>query len=426
MSVLGLISVSIEMVLSFTYKDPGKAVGRAVVTVGVDDLFLFSTSVQVECEREFAGSDSDPSFHELMGPYKERRGAKVRPARLLRSLSSRIRHGRPCRARGRELRRARCVRLAAARPQPDAGRVQAVRLPGLGHWTRRCTITVSFKVEFADTARHDADVVSAPRSTTRPGITCSARRPSSGPGRSRTSASSRSTPIRSASSRPTCANCTSTSGAASRRSHPSAPGSAVSHHGGPGDRCACEGGAGAAAARAVDMRSRTRSRARCRTPAPEGCLTWLLRALLALLRLLQPLCKLMPAPVRGFFAVLARRLSGSSPIRAAAGPDQAEGPVDRVVHPSPYVTKPPLGPPNLPHLAQLEQKMAADKVIAPTPSAEAMADALAARDTTFDFARAKRFFERPESAHARQARRRPRSRGSTSTRRSVPLPTIPS
>ena len=78
MSVLGLISVSIEMVLSFTYKDPGKAVGRAVVTVEID-IFLFSTSVQVECEREFAGSDSDPSFHELMGPYEDAEGAKVRP-----------------------------------------------------------------------------------------------------------------------------------------------------------------------------------------------------------------------------------------------------------------------------------------------------------------------------------------------------------
>jgi hypothetical protein len=135
------------------------------------------------------------------------------------------------------------------------------------------------------------------------------------------------------------------------------------------------------------------------TPAPEGCLTWLLRALLALLRLLRPLCKLMPAPVRGFFAVLARRLRERLEPDPGPPPDptRPKGPVDRVVHPSPYVTKPPLGPPNLPHLAQLEQKMAADKVIAPTPSAGAMADALAARDTTFDFARAKRFFERPES-----------------------------
>ena len=80
MSVLGLISVSIEMVLSFTYKDPGKAVGRAVVTVEID-IFLFSTSVQVECEREFAGSDSDPSFHELMGPCEDAEARRSRPWR---------------------------------------------------------------------------------------------------------------------------------------------------------------------------------------------------------------------------------------------------------------------------------------------------------------------------------------------------------
>jgi hypothetical protein len=67
MSVLGLISASIELNLSFTYKDPGKAYGRAVVTVEID-IFLFSVSVEVECERQFAGSNSDPAFEELMAP----------------------------------------------------------------------------------------------------------------------------------------------------------------------------------------------------------------------------------------------------------------------------------------------------------------------------------------------------------------------
>jgi hypothetical protein len=72
MSVLGLISVSIELNLSFTYKDPGKAYGRAVITVEID-IFLFSTSVEVECERQFAGSSSDPPFEALMppGPWHE-------------------------------------------------------------------------------------------------------------------------------------------------------------------------------------------------------------------------------------------------------------------------------------------------------------------------------------------------------------------
>jgi len=65
MSVLGLISASIELNLSFTYQEPGKAYGRAVITVEID-IFLFSMSVEVECERQFAGSDSDPPFEALM------------------------------------------------------------------------------------------------------------------------------------------------------------------------------------------------------------------------------------------------------------------------------------------------------------------------------------------------------------------------
>lgn len=65
MSVLGLISASIELNLSFTYKDPDKAYGRAVISVEID-IFLFSMSVEVECERQFAGSSNDPPFEALM------------------------------------------------------------------------------------------------------------------------------------------------------------------------------------------------------------------------------------------------------------------------------------------------------------------------------------------------------------------------
>ncbi len=74
MSVLGLISCSIELYLSFTYQgpDPGKALGQATITVEID-IFMFSMSVQVSCERKFAGSANDPSFRDLMGPF-------VRPA----------------------------------------------------------------------------------------------------------------------------------------------------------------------------------------------------------------------------------------------------------------------------------------------------------------------------------------------------------
>ncbi len=70
MSVLGLISASIELTLSFTYKAVGKATGRAELEVEID-IFLFSFSVTVECERTFAGSGSDPTFAELMAPYPD-------------------------------------------------------------------------------------------------------------------------------------------------------------------------------------------------------------------------------------------------------------------------------------------------------------------------------------------------------------------
>jgi hypothetical protein len=70
-SVLGLISVCVELYLALTYEEAsGKAAGRATLTVEVE-VFLFSTSVQITCERKFAGSASDPTFAELMAPYEE-------------------------------------------------------------------------------------------------------------------------------------------------------------------------------------------------------------------------------------------------------------------------------------------------------------------------------------------------------------------
>ncbi|MGC1853135.1 MAG: hypothetical protein WA687_11915, partial [Solirubrobacterales bacterium] len=70
-SVLGLISVSIELYLSLSYEpESGKAVGRATLTVEIE-LCLFSTSVEISCERKFAGSKSDPPFEALLAPYKD-------------------------------------------------------------------------------------------------------------------------------------------------------------------------------------------------------------------------------------------------------------------------------------------------------------------------------------------------------------------
>jgi hypothetical protein len=67
-TALGIVSVSIELYLAFTYQDPGKAKGIATLTVEVE-VFLFSASVEITCERTFAGSSADPSFEEVMAPY---------------------------------------------------------------------------------------------------------------------------------------------------------------------------------------------------------------------------------------------------------------------------------------------------------------------------------------------------------------------
>lgn len=65
LSVLGLIKVSVEFNLSFTY-DSGtdKAYGRATLTVEVEVLF-FSASVELTVERAFGGESGDPMFGEM-------------------------------------------------------------------------------------------------------------------------------------------------------------------------------------------------------------------------------------------------------------------------------------------------------------------------------------------------------------------------
>jgi len=69
--VLGILSVSLELYLALSYEfSSGKAVGRATLTVEID-IFMFSMSVDVSCERKFAGSAGDPSFAELMASYSD-------------------------------------------------------------------------------------------------------------------------------------------------------------------------------------------------------------------------------------------------------------------------------------------------------------------------------------------------------------------
>lgn len=77
-SVLGLISASIELRMELTYEfGSGKVVGRATLTIEVKIIF-FTISVELTCERKFAGSNGDPSFAQLMEPFLLN-GATVRP-----------------------------------------------------------------------------------------------------------------------------------------------------------------------------------------------------------------------------------------------------------------------------------------------------------------------------------------------------------
>ncbi|MGE3106992.1 MAG: hypothetical protein AB7G11_04140 [Phycisphaerales bacterium] len=63
LSVLGLIKVSLEFNLSFTYQGPPKekAYGRATLTVKIEIVF-FSISVEVTVEKQFGGKSGDPDF----------------------------------------------------------------------------------------------------------------------------------------------------------------------------------------------------------------------------------------------------------------------------------------------------------------------------------------------------------------------------
>lgn len=64
--VLGLISASIELYMELTYHfKTGKMIGRATITVQVK-VFVFSGKVSISAERQFAGSNGDPSFREVM------------------------------------------------------------------------------------------------------------------------------------------------------------------------------------------------------------------------------------------------------------------------------------------------------------------------------------------------------------------------
>jgi hypothetical protein len=64
LSVLGIISISMEFYLGFTYLDPGKAYGTATVSVSVSVL-CFSVSVSVTMQKTIGGS-GDPDFKQAL------------------------------------------------------------------------------------------------------------------------------------------------------------------------------------------------------------------------------------------------------------------------------------------------------------------------------------------------------------------------
>ncbi|MEI7556739.1 hypothetical protein [Candidatus Chlorohelix sp.] len=66
LSVLGIVSVSIELYLGFRYDiNTGKCLGRAILKIEVSILF-FSVSVEVTVERKFGSNGGDPDFKMLV------------------------------------------------------------------------------------------------------------------------------------------------------------------------------------------------------------------------------------------------------------------------------------------------------------------------------------------------------------------------
>lgn len=64
-SVLGIVSISIEFYISFTYTEEGKCSGKASLTISIEILF-FSFSKTLTVERGFGGQSGDPVFKQVM------------------------------------------------------------------------------------------------------------------------------------------------------------------------------------------------------------------------------------------------------------------------------------------------------------------------------------------------------------------------
>jgi hypothetical protein len=67
-SVLGIISCAIELRMDLAYEfSSGKVVGRASLMIEIEVLF-FSKTVELSCERKFAGSNGDPTLRQVLEP----------------------------------------------------------------------------------------------------------------------------------------------------------------------------------------------------------------------------------------------------------------------------------------------------------------------------------------------------------------------
>jgi hypothetical protein len=65
--VLGLITASLELYLALCYEfETGKCVGTAKLTIEIE-VFIFSGSVTITCQKKFSGSNGDPTFRDVMG-----------------------------------------------------------------------------------------------------------------------------------------------------------------------------------------------------------------------------------------------------------------------------------------------------------------------------------------------------------------------
>jgi hypothetical protein len=62
--VLGIITLSMEFYLGFTYLNPGQCYGEATVSVSISVLF-FSVSVSATMQKTFGGG-SDPDFKDAI------------------------------------------------------------------------------------------------------------------------------------------------------------------------------------------------------------------------------------------------------------------------------------------------------------------------------------------------------------------------